>query len=246
MSKIEWTNITWNPVTGCSAISPGCENCYAKPMSRRLRGMEKSRIKYRNGFKVTCHSEELDRDFGRKPKKIFVNSMSDLFHEDVSFEFNSLILRKIAMNPEHIFQILTKRPERALQFSNWLLDQGATWPGNVWLGVTVETEKQLGRIDVLKSIPCSVKFVSFEPLLGEIDVPNLTGIDWIIVGAETGRKARYMEPDWALKLKGQSGSIPFFFKKMSNNGTIPPELFPRQSPSFQKKTSGKSIVIPDQ
>ena len=144
MSKIEWTDITWNPVTGCSAISPGCENCYAKPMSKRLRGMGKSKIKYRNAFKVNCHSDELNRDFGKKPKKIFVNSMSELFHEEVCFEFNNLILEKIKKHPEHVFQVLTKRPERALQFSHWLSDQGASWPENVWLGVTVETEKQLG------------------------------------------------------------------------------------------------------
>lgn len=227
MSKIEWTDITWNPVTGCDWISPGCDNCYAKAMAKRLKGMGQE--KYRNEFEVTEHYEELKRDFGKKPKKIFICSMSDLFHEYVTYGFIAAVLRVIKKNPQHIFQILTKRPENALGFQE---RKCIDWPKNVWFGVTAENQEQFDkRVYELASINAKVKFVSIEPMLESI---HLCGgvADWIIVGGETGPGAREMKVDWARSIRDQcqENGVPFFFKQMSKKQPIPGDLNIKEFP----------------
>ena len=205
MSKIEWTNETWNPVTGCSKYSEGCQNCYAEKMTKRLAAMGQE--KYKNGFnKVVFHPEELNRDFGGKSKMIFVNSMSDTFHADISKFQISKMLEYCSFNKQHIFQILTKRAARVEEFS---------YPPNVWLGVTVEKENYKNRIEFLRRTDAKVKFLSCEPLLGDLGELNLTGIDWVIVGGESGSGARPMHPDWVRNIQKQcqEQNVPFFFKQ---------------------------------
>lgn len=205
MSKIEWTNETWNPVTGCSKYSEGCQNCYAEKMTKRLAAMGQE--KYKNGFnKVVFHPEELNRDFGRKSKMIFVNSMSDTFHADISKFQISKMLEYCSFNKQHIFQILTKRAARVEEFS---------YPPNVWLGVTVEKENYKNRIEFLRHTDAKVKFLSCEPLLGDLGELDLTGIDWVIAGGESGPGARPMHPDWVRNIQKQcqEQNVPFFFKQ---------------------------------
>lgn len=205
MSKIEWTNETWNPVTGCSKYSEGCQNCYAEKMTKRLAAMGQE--KYKNGFnKVVFHPEELNRDFGGKSKMIFVNSMSDTFHADISKFQISKMLEYCSFNKQHIFQILTKRAARIEEFS---------YPPNVWLGVTVEKENYKNRIEFLRHTDAKIKFLSCEPLLGDLGELDLTGIDWVIVGGESGPGARPMHPDWVRNIKTQcrKQDVPFFFKQ---------------------------------
>lgn len=205
MSKIEWTNETWNPVTGCSKYSEGCQNCYAEKMTKRLAAMRQE--KYKNGFnKVVFHPEELNRDFGGKSKMIFVNSMSDTFHADISKFQISKMLEYCSFNKQHIFQILTKRAARVEEFS---------YPPNVWLGVTVEKENYKNRIEFLRHTDAKVKFLSCEPLLGDLGELDLTGIDWVIVGGESGPGARPMHPDWVRNIQKQcqEQNVPFFFKQ---------------------------------
>ena len=205
MSKIEWTNETWNPVTGCSKYSEGCQNCYAEKMTKRLAAMGQE--KYKNGFnKVVFHPEELNRDFGGKSKMIFVNSMSDTFHADISKFQISKMLEYCSFNKQHIFQILTKRAARVEEFS---------YPPNVWLGVTVEKENYKNRIEFLRHTDAEVKFLSCEPLLGDLGELDLTGIDWVIAGGESGPGARPMHPDWVrnIKTQCQKQDVPFFFKQ---------------------------------
>lgn len=208
-SKIEWTEITWNPLTGCTKISPGCLNCYAEKMALRLKSMGVKN--YKNGFDLTLHEHMLDVPFKLgKPKIIFVNSMSDLFHEDVPFEFIQKIFHVMNQNKQHIFQVLTKRSRRMLEFSNKI-----NFTQNIWLGVSVENSDYTYRVDNLLQTNASLKFVSFEPLIGPIDNFNTGGIDWVIVGGESGPKARLMQKDWVNSLKCQSikNNIPFFFKQ---------------------------------
>lgn len=205
MSKIEWTNKTWNPVTGCSKYSEGCQNCYAEKMTKRLAAMGQE--KYKNGFnKVVFHPEELNRDFGGKSKMIFVNSMSDTFHADISKFQISKMLEYCSFNKQHIFQILTKRAARIEEFS---------YPPNVWLGVTVEKENYKNRIEFLRHTDAKIKFLSCEPLLGDLGELDLTGIDWVIVGGESGPGARPMHPDWVRNIQKQcqEQNVPFFFKQ---------------------------------
>lgn len=205
MSKIEWTNETWNPVTGCSKYSEGCQNCYAEKMTKRLAAMGQE--KYKNGFnKVVFHPEELNRDFGGKSKMIFVNSMSDTFHADISKFQISKMLEYCSFNKQHIFQILTKRAARVEEFS---------YPPNVWLGVTVEKENYKNRIEFLRHTNAKVKFLSCEPLLGDLGELDLTGIDWVIAGGESGSGARPMHPDWVRNIQKQcqEQNVPFFFKQ---------------------------------
>lgn len=205
MSKIEWTNETWNPVTGCSKYSEGCQNCYAEKMTKRLAAMGQE--KYKNGFnKVVFHPEELNRDFGGKSKMIFVNSMSDTFHADISKFQISKMLEYCSFNKQHIFQILTKRAARVEEFS---------YPPNVWLGVTVEKENYKNRIEFLRHTDAKVKFLSCEPLLGDLGELDLTGIDWVIAGGESGPGARPMHPDWVRNIQKQcqEQNVPFFFKQ---------------------------------
>ena len=208
-SSIEWTESTWNPVTGCTKKSPGCLNCYAERMSRRLKGMGLGN--YKNGFKLSIHRESFYLpDTWKKPQIIFVNSMSDLFHEGIPDNIIIELLDIMRRNNRHIFQILTKRSER-LPNINKLIE----WPNNVWMGVSVENEKYIHRIDELLVTNAKVKFISFEPLLGPIDKFTTKGIDWIIVGGESGPGARQLEKQWVIKIRDicLAKHVPFFFKQ---------------------------------
>ena len=214
-TKIEWTERTWNPVTGCTKQSAGCAHCYAETMARRLTAMGMQ--KYSNGFRPTIHPESLN-----EPKKwkrgctIFVCSMSDLFHPDVPFEFVDQVMRTISETPQHRYQLLTKRAERMAEyFSNHDV------PKNAWLGVTVECNATKPRMDALKAIQCkSVKFLSCEPLLEDLGELDLSGIDWVIVGGESGPLARPMNPDWVRNLHKQAAKkhVAFFFKQWGTYG----------------------------
>lgn len=211
-TKIQWTDATWNPVTGCSKISAGCANCYAEPLAKRLQGM--GQAKYTDVFAVRWHPKELLRTWGKKPKRIFVCSMGDLFHDDVPDEFIAEILYKIDQNPQHTFQVLTKRPDRAKKIE---IDYG--FPSNMWLGVTVENADNLHRLETLRWTPCALRFVSIEPLLGPL--PKMEWLpDWVIVGGESGPGARPMQPDWARGIRDQcvERGVPFFLKQLGEFG----------------------------
>lgn len=208
-SSIEWTNSTWNPVTGCSKVSPGCKNCYAERLSKRLKSM--GIRKYKNGFKVAIHEDTLSLPLDWKnPRRIFVNSMSDLFHEDVPFWFIEEVFSVMRQAEWHQFQILTKRSKRLLELSNKI-----KWPANVWMGVSVEDNEYAFRIDDLRQIKSAVKFLSLEPLIGPLPNLNLTDIDWVIVGGESGPGARVVLEEWILDIRDQciQNGIPFFFKQ---------------------------------
>lgn len=208
-SKIEWTDKTWNPVTGCTKQSEGCRNCYAEVMARRLKGMHKP--KYQNGFTLTLHPEDLDEPKKWRAKSmVFVCSMGDLFHKDVPFEFVDRVMQTIRETPQHRYQILTKRAERMAEYF-----ATRTAPANAWLGVTVEEERTKFRMDYLCQIPATVHFLSCEPLLSDLGEMNLEGIEWVIVGGESGVKARPMQEAWVLNIKRQANAakVPFFFKQ---------------------------------
>lgn len=208
-SKIEWTGSTWNPVTGCTKISAGCKNCYAERMALRLQAAGVTN--YRNGFRLTLHEHALKIPLSwRQPKTIFVNSMSDLFHKDVPLEFISKIFEVMCLASHHRFQVLTKRSQRLLELSPSLL-----WSQNVWMGVTVENADYVSRIDDLRKTAASVRFLSCEPLLGPIQQLDLEGIDWVIVGGESGPGARPMNPKWVIDIRDQclAAGVPFFFKQ---------------------------------
>ena len=208
-SAIEWTESTWNPLTGCTKISPGCKNCYAERMAKRLKAMGQE--KYRNGFKLTLHPESLDEPLRwKKPQMIFVNSMSDLFHKDVPVEFIRQVFGVMRQAHWHTFQVLTKRAERLLE-----LDAQIDWPENVWMGVSVENQDYAFRIDLLRQTHARVKFLSLEPLLGPLPALRLKGIDWVIVGGESGPKARSIKREWVTEIRDQClyAGVPFFFKQ---------------------------------
>ena len=208
-TKIEWTESTWNPVTGCTKVSDGCANCYAYTMANRLQKM--GNYKYRNGFRLTLHEECLSEPLSwKKPSLIFVNSMSDLFHEEIPAEFVKAVFSVMNKANWHTFQVLTKRAERLSELASELV-----WTDNIWQGVTVENEKNKFRIDYLRRIPASVKFISFEPLIGDVGQVNLEGIDWAIVGGESGFNCRPMEVDWVLNIKRQCEEqhVLFYFKQ---------------------------------
>lgn len=208
-TSIEWSESTWNPVTGCTKISTGCKNCYAEKMSYRLRAMGQE--KYQNGFKVTLHPELLSKPFEWKnPKRIFVNSMSDLFHENVPEEFVIEVFKVIGKAEQHEFQVLTKRSRRLAELASIL-----PWSENVWMGVTVETQDYLHRVDHLLDTTAFVKFISFEPLLGPVGDFDPTGIDWVIVGGESGAGARPMKRRWVREIRDKciDVGVPFFFKQ---------------------------------
>lgn len=214
-SKIEWTDSTWNPVTGCTKASAGCLHCYAETMTRRLTAMGVA--KYAQGFKVAVHEDSLDEPLKwRKPRNIFVCSMSDLFHKDVPFDFVDKVMAVIVKTPQHRYQILTKRAERMQEYF-----QNRPVPKNVWLGVTVDVAQCKSRIDSLRAIQgASIKFLSCEPLLEDLGVLNLDDIDWIIVGGESGNQARPMKKEWALSIKEQCDAFEksFFFKQWGTWG----------------------------
>ena len=233
-SKIEWTDKTWNPVTGCTKQSEGCRNCYAEVMARRLKGMHKP--KYKNGFALTLHPEDLD-----EPKKwrtrsmVFVCSMGDLFHKDVPFDFVDKVMQTISETPQHRYQILTKRAERMAEY---FATRKA--PANAWLGVTVEDETTKFRMEYLKKIPASVHFLSCEPLLSDLGEMSLEGIEWVIVGGESGVKARPMQESWVLNIKRQANAekVPFFFKQW---GTWGQDGIKRNKKANGKLLQGKVI-----
>jgi protein gp37 len=206
---IEWTEATWNPVTGCTKISPGCAHCYAERMANRLRAMGVRQ--YRNGFQVSPHADMLEVPLRwRKPRRIFVNSMSDLFHEQVPLGFIQDVFSVMEQACWHDFQVLTKRPEIALARAPHL-----PWPANVWLGTSVENALFLHRVRTLRMIPAKLRFLSLEPLLGPIPALPLAGIHWVIVGGESGPGARPMEKRWASQVRDRcvSHGVPFFFKQ---------------------------------
>lgn len=208
-SSIEWTQSTWNPLTGCTKISPGCRHCYAERMAKRLQAM--GHPNYANGFQLTLHEAALGLPLRwRKPQSILVNSMSDLFHEGVPFEFIARVFDLMRRAHWHRFQVLTKRSHRLSELHALL-----PWPENVWMGVSVESQEYSFRIDHLRSTTAAVKFLSLEPLLGPLPDLDLRGIDWVIVGGESGPGARPLDPAWAIDLRRQCQrwGIPFFFKQ---------------------------------
>ena len=217
MSAIEWTDATWNPATGCSKVSPGCKNCYAETMSIRLKAMKQK--KYANGFKYTEHGTELQKpQHWKKPRMIFVNSMSDLFHEDATDSFINDVFEIMMTTPRHTYQILTKRPQRMKEFVNKFISvRGGLReiPNHIWLGTSVESEEFTNRIIILSDVKCKIKFVSFEPLLGNILDPHLNYIDWAIVGGESGPNARPIEEAWVKNIQKFCNlqQTAFFFKQ---------------------------------
>lgn len=208
-SRIEWTQATWNPLTGCTKVSPGCKHCYAERLARRLNAM--GAAKYANGFNLTLHEEYLDLPLRwKRPQLIFVNSMSDLFHEAVPVEFIQRTFRVMEQASWHTFQVLTKRSARLRGVAPTLC-----WPANVWMGVSVENERYGSRIDDLRSTKAQTKFLSLEPLLGPLPNLDLDDIDWVIVGGESGPGARPMKEEWVLDIRDQclARGVPFFFKQ---------------------------------
>jgi protein gp37 len=208
-SPIEWTDATWNPVTGCDKISPGCKHCYAERMAKRLKAARNAN--YENGFELTLQPQMLNRPLEwRRPKQIFVNSMSDLFHDDVPLEYIQQVFAIMNKANWHQYQILTKRAERLEELNSKL-----KWAPHIWMGVSVESAKYLSRIDCLRRTRAHVKFLSLEPLLGPLPKMNLRGIDWAIVGGESGPGARPMEHDWVTDIRDQCerASVAFFFKQ---------------------------------
>lgn len=208
-TSIEWTDMTWNPVTGCTKVSQGCKHCYAARMAKRLKAMGTER--YANGFDVTLHEDLLNAPLlWKRPRRIFVNSMSDLFHEQVPLEFIRRAFETMRTCDWHVFQILTKRSERLLELADKL-----QWPCNVWMGVSVEDMRVIKRVEHLAAVPAQVRFLSCEPLIGPLhDIP-LAGIDWVIVGGESGPMARPMEEAWVEDIRDQCGRqrVAFFFKQ---------------------------------
>lgn len=208
-SEIEWTEMTWNPVTGCTKVSQGCKHCYAERMAKRLTAMGNGR--YVNGFNVTLHPDLLDAPKKwREPRTIFVNSMSDLFHEDVPLEFIQRVFSTMTACPQHTFQVLTKRSERLREVARQLF-----WPRNVWMGVSVEDARVLSRVADLQAVPAKVRFLSCEPLIGPLDDLPLDGIHWVIVGGESGPGARPMRREWVDSILAQceATGVAFFFKQ---------------------------------
>jgi len=250
-SMIEWTDEVWNPVTGCSKVSPGCANCYAERMSKRLAG--RCGYPIDNPFRVTLHPDKIDDPLKwKKPRRIFVNSMSDLFHEDVPFEFIRAVWVVMVTHRHHTYMVLTKRPKRMLEFFNWMAAQEfkiETYRNNIWLGVSIENQVVANeRIPLLLQAPVTVRFISAEPLLGpvniakylphdapkaykllskfygpsgfdstgsQLEISTIRGLDWVIVGGESGSRARLMHPDWVRSLRDQcqTANVPFFFKQ---------------------------------
>ena len=208
-SAIEWTESTWNPVTGCTKISPGCKFCYAEKMSARLQRM--GQPNYRNGFELTLqpHMLELPLQW-KRPQSIFVNSMSDLFHDDVSLTYIQQVFGVMRRASWHRFQVLTKRADRLAK-----LDSSIEWPANVWMGVSVESSEYVARIDSLRQTRAHVKFLSLEPLLGPLPGLNLQNIDWAIVGGESGHGARPVREEWIVEIRDQcrKAGVAFFFKQ---------------------------------
>lgn len=206
-SAIEWTEATWNPITGCSKVSPGCAHCYAETFAERWRGVPGH--PYEQGFDLRMWPDRLEIPLRwRRPRRIFVNSMSDLFHEDVPEVFVAQVFDVMEQASQHIFQVLTKRPIHVRDFN-------LPWPPNVWLGVSIENKRWVGRADDLRAVPAAVRFISAEPLLGRLEGLKLTGIDWLIAGGESGYRHRPVDPEWVRELRDrcEAESVAFFFKQ---------------------------------
>lgn len=221
-SSIEWTQTTWNPVTGCTKISAGCLNCYAERMAKRLKAM--GQANYKHGFKVSCHKRMLSVPATwKKPQIVFVNSMGDLFHDDVPDDFIVQVFDVMANLPQHRFQVLTKRAKRLRKMASKL-----QWTDNIWMGVTVESNTEISRIEHLRNTEAKIRFLSMEPLLSDVPLLNLDGIDWVIVGGESGPGARKMESEWVRSIhkQCQKQKVPFFFKQWGG---------------FQKKKAGRTL-----
>lgn len=203
-TAIEWTDRTWNPTTGCNKVSPGCKFCYAETITKRFSNT------FTNGFKFTIHPERLQQPLNwRQPSRIFVNSMSDLFHEDMPFDYLQEIFQVMAAAHWHVFQVLTKRHERLLELAPEL-----DWPGNVWMGVSVENQRYVKRVDYLRKVPAKIRFLSCEPLLGPLTL-DLEGIDWVITGGESGPKHRPIDADWVRSIRDQCkvAGVAYFHKQ---------------------------------
>ncbi|MBK7971397.1 MAG: phage Gp37/Gp68 family protein [Bacteroidetes bacterium] len=208
-SSIEWTEMTWNPTTGCTKVSSGCKFCYAEIMSKRLQAMGIE--KYKDAFKIRVHEDQLSLPYTWKSSKVvFVNSMSDLFHHDIPVDFIKKVFKVMNENPNHVFQVLTKRADRLLE-----LHKELKWTHNIWMGVSVENELVTNRINFLRKTDAKVKFLSCEPLIGPLTSLNLKKIDWVIVGGESGHKSRPMDVDWVLNIQEQcaKSNVAFFFKQ---------------------------------
>ena len=208
-SSIEWTEMTWNPTTGCTKISAGCKYCYAEVMAKRLQAMGVD--KYKNGFEIGIHEDALSIPFSWKGSKlVFVNSMSDLFHPEIPIEFIKKVFRVMNENPQHTFQVLTKRAERLYE-----IHQELEWTKNIWMGVSIEDHRVIDRIDFLRETGAKVKFLSCEPLIGPLMNINLENINWVIVGGESGRKARPIMEWWVwdIRQQCQEAGVAFFFKQ---------------------------------
>jgi len=208
-TTIEWTEATWNPVTGCSKVSPGCLHCYAERMAKRLQAM--GQPNYRDGFAVRTHEHTLELPASwSKPRMVFVNSMGDLFHEEVPIHFIRRVFEVMESTSRHTYQLLTKRADRLAKVAPLL-----PWPRNVWMGVTVEDNEHLRRVDLLRAVPSAVRFLSIEPLLGPLPDLKLDGVDWVIVGGESGPGARPMYTDWVVDIRDicLNFEVPFFFKQ---------------------------------
>lgn len=208
-SSIEWTEMTWNPTTGCTNISAGCKFCYAEIMSKRLKAMGVQ--KYKDGFKVRTHDDQLAIPYSwKRSKVVFVNSMSDLMHEDIPLDFIKKVFKVMNDNPQHVFQVLTKRADRLAE-----IDKEIKWTHNIWMGVSVEDERVKARIDFLRKTKAKVKFLSCEPLIGPLPRLNLKNIDWVIVGGESGHHPRPMKEEWVLDIQEQCDKkdVAFFFKQ---------------------------------
>lgn len=236
-SNIEWTELTWNPTTGCSKVTAGCKFCYAEAMSKRLflMGTEK----YKNNFKLTLHPDTLEDPYHwKKPKVVFVNSMSDLFHKDVPLSYIKRVFKVMNENAQHTFQVLTKRADLLYKYHKEL-----NWTPNIWMGVSVEDDRVKDRISLLKKTGAKIKFLSVEPFIGPIKNPNFKGIDWVIVGGESGPKARPIEKEWVLIIKKEcdENKIPFFFKQWGKNNLIP--ILTTQQFQQNIKTTRKVDVV---
>jgi len=229
-SKIEWTEATWNPSTGCNKITAGCKHCYAETMAKRLQAM--GAPGYENGFEFTLMPDRLDMPLKiRKANKFFVNSMSDLFHEKMPFAFLDRVFETIEKTPQHKYQILTKREQIMLDYCS-----ARSIPDNVWLGVTVESGKTKHRIDFLRKIDTNIRFLSIEPLIDDVGELDLSGIHWVIVGGESGPKARPMKPEWAANVRDQCDEqgVAFFFKQWGTWG--------EDGVKRSKKTNGRYLM----
>jgi protein gp37 len=228
-SSIEWTEATWNPTTGCTKISPGCAHCYAERMAIRLQAMEQDR--YRNAFELTLQEDIVELPLRwKKPRLIFVNSMSDLFHPEVPIAFIQRCFQVMQQAKQHVFQVLTKRPQRVAGMTDDL-----PWSENIWMGTSVESQRYTDRIELLRRVPATVRFLSVEPLLGPINNLGLDGIHWVIAGGESGPGARPMQPEWIRTIRDQclAAEVPFFFKQWG--------AFDQNGVRHSKKTNGREL-----